>query len=191
MAEACSSCDAIAPAGLIGRLSKFVVGLAQLGFVYTLVTQVVPNPPDQPSTNPMYWVGIGLAYALLSWTVNLGFRKTWRSWPFVVAIAVTGLAAGYDWVAYGTLWAAPLSTVTALVAVYVHGHMGMCHTLAAILGTPGCEMRAFDHLKTKIAGGEAKLTVCPGFWARLDEWEDNLRRRMRHQDPVAYREAKE
>ena len=46
--------------------------------------------------------------------------------------------------------------------------LGTAHVLAAILGTPGCEMRAFAHLRSKFQGGDAGSVPCPGGIDRFD-----------------------
>ncbi len=41
---------------------------------------------------------------------------------------------------------------------------------AAVLATPGCEMRSIPHLIAILRMGDLKEHVCPGPLDRFDEW---------------------
>ena len=165
----------LAPAGIIGRIGKFLMGSWQLYAVYMLVTNLGFFAGPDGRTHVMFWIISALALVLLSWTVNLGFRRRWGKRPFWVASAVIVVAIGIDFVLYGDFWGMPLAVVLLTLSIYVHGHMGFCHVLASILATPGCEMRAPAHFASLVTRSQAKLVVCPGIWSRLDAWEARLK----------------
>lgn len=177
--EACggSQCATIPPASITGRVAKFMMGALQLQLVYTLVLNGMLVGVEQMPRNSMLWVAIILAYALISWTVNLGFGRAWGAKPAAVAVLLTAVAALATYVLYGAVWGPPFALAVASVAVYVHGHMGLSHVLAAIMGTAGCEMRVIPQIWSRINGSDPNLVLCPGIWTRIDLWEANLRNR--------------
>jgi len=155
------------------------MGLLQLQLVITLVTQPQIIQSETPPSNIGLWVAVGIAFALLPWTVNLGFNKKWHSKPLIVALIVLGLAAIVGYASSGGLWNVPTALVLFAITIYVHGHMGICHVLASLIATPGCEMRALPEVWSKITGGHTEFHVCPGTWSRMDDWEDRWRDRLR------------
>lgn len=170
----CSQPSALLPPGPIGRAARFLMGVVQVYFVYIVIANPgIVSSPNAP-TNTMYWVGVGLAFALLSWTVNLAFDLKWGKWPSLTAVAIALLAAGLNFGLYGTFWGVPLGLVVTVVAVYVHGHMGVSHLLAAIIATPGCEMKSIPHLAAIARGSESACASCPGVWKPLDRFEARL-----------------
>lgn len=165
------TCETLAPAGLFGRLGKMLMGIAQVAFVFTLVTNLQFITADGPPRSLSFWLVVVLAFYLFNWAVNLGFNRTWGKNPLRVAMAATAVAGLVGFLVQGQLWSAPLAAVVSLVAGYVHGHVGVCHILAAIMGTPGCEMRVFSDIACRFTGKTPKLARCPGIWSRIDEME--------------------
>ena len=167
----------LAPAGIIGRVGKLSMGVAQLLGVYVLVRnyELVVSPVAPRDVG--FWIFVGLAFALLSWTINLGFQRAWRSRPFLIATGLALVTGLFGLTIQGAIWNPSFALVVYVVTVYVHGHMGFCHVLASIIATPGCEMRAIDHVRAMLTGKVAELRICPGIWTRLDEWEARVRGR--------------
>ncbi len=176
----------LAPAGILSRIGKLTLGALQLFFVVNLLRVFQIGFPEEVVRSTGFWIGVVLAFALLSWTVNLGFNRPWGARPFVAALIIAGAAGLYSAAIMGSLWSPPLLVVLWGLTIYVHGHMGICHVLAAVMGTPGCEMRVFTHIKSKLRGGQATLCACPGFWTPLDGWEENLKRKLRGEDTLAF-----
>ncbi len=55
---------------------------------------------------------------------------------------------------------------------YIFTHLGAAFLIAAIIGTPGCEMRAFHDLWSRLTGISTKEHVCPvGPLTPIDRWE--------------------
>ena len=79
--------------------------------------------------------------------------------------------------AFGTLRTG--SVETALLArtiwiwlFYLSTHLGLSFLLSAVLGTPGCEMRAFHDLYSRLSGNPTKEHYCPvGPLSAIDRWE--------------------
>lgn len=86
--------------------------------------------------------------------------------------AVLAGAIVFDLVVYGGIWGPPLALLLYIVGVYVHAHLGVAHILAGIIGTPGCEMRAYAHLSTILLKKDpTEAAICPGMWTPVDKWE--------------------
>lgn len=169
--EACAVTNTLSPAGIVSRTGKLMMGLLQIWLVFVLVT----NPQIVRSETPPFSIGllaaVGLAFLLLPWTVNLGFNKKWHSKPLIAALIALGLAANVGFAAGGSLWNVPTALVLYVITIYVHGHMGICHVIAALIATPGCEMRAIPQVWSKITRSNTEFHVCPGMWSKIDDWE--------------------
>lgn len=176
-ATCATSAVALAPASIIGRIGKFSMGTAQLLGVYSLGTAYAVVTLDTAPASVGLWIFAGLAFGLLSWTVNIAFRRTWGAKPFYVAIGLAAAGALYGFATAGIFWSLPFALVVYVVTMYVHAHMGFCHVLAALLATPGCEMRSINHLFSKLTGNKAALQICPGIWTPIDNWEARIRHR--------------
>lgn len=167
----------LAPAGLLSRAGKLMMGLLQIYLVFQLLVGYKVIFRESMPTGITLIIAVVLAFALLSWTINLGFQRRWGARPFYVALGAVGVAMALGYFMGGGFWGLPLASVLYGITVYVHGHMGPCHVLAAVMGTPGCEMRSPDHLRAMLQGKKAELHICPGFWTPLDEWEARIRGR--------------
>lgn len=167
----------LAPAGWLSRAGKLGMGVLQIFLVFQLIVNYKIVFSESMPSNSGLVIAVVLAFALLSWTLNLGFKRQWGARPFYVAVGVVCVSMVVGYFLNGSVWGVPLASVLYVVTVYVHGHMGPCHVLAAVLATRGCEMRAPDHLLAILRGKQAELHICPGAWSRIDEWEARARGR--------------
>ncbi|MBU2676993.1 MAG: hypothetical protein KJP16_07900, partial [Gammaproteobacteria bacterium] len=56
--------------------------------------------------------------------------------------------------------------------VYAFGHLGLAFLVSGLIGTPGCEMRAFHDLYSRVSGMPTKEHFCPiGPLHPIDQWE--------------------
>ena len=56
--------------------------------------------------------------------------------------------------------------------VYLYGHLGAAFIISGLIATPGCEMRAFHDLYSRITGTPTKEHYCPvGPLHPIDQWE--------------------
>ena len=118
-----------------------------------------------------FYAFVAIAYWVTPHVINIGFGKSWRRrsrWA-VAGVAAVLLAAGL--MIYGTWWAGPLAVFIQLWLTYVALHLGLSFILSSIIATPGCEMRAMQHLWTLMTGRTTKEHYCPGPLDRLDKWE--------------------
>ena len=56
--------------------------------------------------------------------------------------------------------------------LYIFAHLGTAFLIASLIGTPGCEMRAFHDLFSRVTGIATKEHACPvGPLRPIDDWE--------------------
>ena len=162
--------------GPIGRLVRLVFAAACAFALYTLAVAhevlITTRVPDDFG----WWFMIGLGFYLMPYVINIGFSVNWkRGSQIVVALLVVG-AGGVGLWQSGSFWAPPLGWLMVAMTTYVYGHLGISFVLSAILGTPGCEMRAVPHLWTVVTGRQTAEHYCPGTLDRVDKWESRRAR---------------
>ena len=158
--------------GMIGRLLRFALGafclwvLAQLALYWQTTT-------SQPvSTLPNRVLVIGVPLYLINYVVKIGFGRSWGRRPLLVTVTVLAVAALAGWLLTGSPDNALLGTVLNLWLVYFYAHLGISFLLAALIATPGCEMRAIPELKGRITGNASEEHCCPvALLTRIDAWE--------------------
>lgn len=158
--------------GPIGRIVRLGFGALLLWHVYGLVQMsgyLIANDGHIPS---MIWNGIPFGLFLISYVINIGYSRAWKKWPAVVsAIALTGIAS-YAYVTVGTIETKLLASSIWFWELYVFSHLGLAFIVAGIIGTPGCEMRAFHDLYSRVSGVTTKEHYCPvGPLNPIDQWE--------------------
>jgi hypothetical protein len=158
--------------GIFGRVGRFLVGIFALSFLPEVLPHtnfLVKTPPSTSSFN--YFFGVAIAFWLLPDVVNIGFNIRWgrRSQQLFLWLAAVAIVA--DLVYYGALWGPPLGWLVLSMSVFTLGYLGLSHVLAALIGTPGCEMRAIPHLWAMLRGESVEEVVCPGHWDWVDKVE--------------------
>lgn len=118
-----------------------------------------------------WWAFMAVGFGLLPYVVNIGFSRSWRRKPQIVLGIGLALAIVVDLVVFGTWWAPPLGALVWVWLVYFSAHLGGSFVVSAIIATPGCEMRAFPHLWTRLTGRDTKEHYGPGFIDTVDRWE--------------------
>ena len=158
--------------GPIGRLVWLVFGALCLSHVYWL-NQVNDNLMDADGhIRSILWNGIVIGLFLVSYVVNIGFSRSWRKWPAIISAGVLAAIALYGYLTAGTAETSMLARTLWIWELYVFSHLGLAFALAALIGTPGCEMRAFHDLYSRITGNPTKEHHCPiGPLQPIDRWE--------------------
>lgn len=172
--------------GTKGRVLRMVAGV--VGLSGTLVALLQPRLIIELHTIRLadagLWTWLGLIYLAFHlyvhvnafpYIINIGYGKDWRYRPFFVAVGLAGLAAVADRVLFGGWWSPLLGWYVFAFLVYSTAHLGIAHVLAAILGTPGCEMRSIPQLFGSLTGQEVEEHFCPGSWTKFDEREAQRR----------------
>jgi hypothetical protein len=161
---------------IIGRTVRFLLGAACAWYVYDLVSHygyfVGMDVPRLLEDIP-WLLSVLFAFHVFPYIVNIGFSRDWRRRPQLGIIVLAIVTGVIGIIQYGSFWAPPLGWLIVVWLIYVYGHLGTSMLVAAMIGTPGCEMRAIPHLWTIVSGRQTAEHYCPGFLNRLDKWESS------------------
>jgi hypothetical protein len=120
----------------------------------------------------LIWNGILPGLFLISYVVNIGFSRAWRKWPAIVSAIVILAVAGVGYFLRGNIETELLARTIWTWEIYLFSHLGLAFLIAGVIGTPGCEMRAFHDLYSRITGVPTKEHFCPiGPLHPIDQWE--------------------
>jgi hypothetical protein len=158
--------------GLVGRLARLALGALCLWYVYGLV--MIGGDVMSPAGNvpTMIWNGILPGLFLVSYVVNIGYSRAWKKWPAIISALAFAAVALVGQVTSGTVETVALARLVWSWELYVFAHLGLSFLLAAMIGTPGCEMRAFHDLYSRVTGVPTKEHYCPvGPLHPIDQWE--------------------
>ena len=160
--------------GPIGRVVRLSLGALCAWYVFDLTSHyyyfVGMSSPRLPEDIP-WMISVLFAFYVFPYVLNIGFARDWRRKPQLVLVSLAVVAGVAGLVQYGSFWAPPLGWFAVVWLVYVYGHLGLSFLIAAVIGTPGCEMRTIPHLWTIVTGRETAEHYCPGILNRLDKWE--------------------
>ncbi|MCK0070730.1 hypothetical protein [Kordiimonas laminariae] len=163
------------PPGPVGRLFRLIFGGLSLYYVYGLWSVWNYMMTEDGHIEPLIWNGVFASLLLVSYVINIGYSRDWKKRPalfsliYLLVIGFIGLQSSGDW--ENTV----LATGIVLWELYIFLHLGLCFILAAIIGTPGCEMRAFHHLYGIATGTDTKEHHCPiGPLSAIDRWERKI-----------------
>ena len=158
----------LARPGPIGRSVRLVLGALLLWLVWQLATRA--STPDW--YDPTLWLLVGLGLVLVPYVVNIGFGVNWGAWPRILSAATLLGVASVSYMTATSPEVSPLLlAITNIWMIYIFAHLGASFLLAALLATPGCEMRAMPHLSGLLFKYDAREHYCPGFIDNIDQWE--------------------
>ncbi len=160
------------PPGPLGRLLRLVLGVLILKFIVDWLTIIDSSDFNQPFI--LFWIAISVS--LVPYVVNIGFGIKSGAKPRFILLGIWALAAVAGFVIESVFRSEILWSVIEVTQIYIYGHLGVSFLLAAILSTPGCEMRAIPHLLGKVSGKGSQEHYCPGFIDNVDRWERNRSR---------------
>ena len=155
--------------GVVGRLIRLGLGMGVLLLLVGLLTRWRDDlwaglPPLEVS----FAILVGLALYFTSYVFNIALGLRWGQRTLAGVLVGAVVAALVGLAAQGTM-------ANAWLGIYVWGWLGAfcaflgpAHLLAAALGTPGCEMRSYAHLRALLRGGDVSSVACPGGIDRLD-----------------------
>ena len=167
--------EALFRPGPIGRVVRFLLAVLCLDVVVSILMQPSAFVTGRAVEAPGIWIMVALGLWFFPDVVNLGFTTAWtRSVLFTSLTALAGVAALVSWVAFGHTVRPGIGVVVAVWLLYTYGHLGISFLLAAILATPGCEMRSIPQLWTLVSGKSADIRACPGVLTPIDRWEARL-----------------
>ncbi len=150
--------------GPVGRVTRLALGLLCVWYVSELLGVQSDLVDRQGDIRETIWNGILPGLFLISYIVNIGFSRTWKKWPVLISAATL--------LAIAVLAPDRLARSIWVWELYLYGHLGISFLLAALIGTPGCEMRALHDLYSRISGIPTKEHYCPvGPLNPIDQWE--------------------
>ncbi|MCW8834451.1 MAG: hypothetical protein OQK09_14740 [Colwellia sp.] len=166
----------VEPPGIIGRIVRFILGY----FCLDLFIQIVNDIPGMIERgwpiNFVSMLSIILGFYLLRPVINIGFTLHSKFIPQFVVAVISVIILVYQWLLELPLFGFEFTVFLMFWMSYVFGHLGISFVVAAIIRTPGCEMRGLPHLWSKITGKKSLEHYCPGPLAPLDRWEKTLKR---------------
>ncbi len=166
----------IAKPGPVGRLVRFVFGVASVYYVVGLLSVRAGLLTDESSIRPLILNGLLPSVFLVSYVVNIGFSRAWKKWPALVSVALILASAGVGYIQSSAFQSLLLARTIWALELYLFTHLGLSFLLSAILATPGCEMRSFHHLYSIVTGKPTPEHHCPvGPLSAIDRWEKEHR----------------
>jgi len=158
--------------GPVGRIARLAFGALCLGYVISLL-QVTGNLfGGDGHIKQIIWNGIIIGLFLVSYVVNIGCSKAWKKWPAIISACIFLSIAAAGYFIQGQVESRLLAQVIWGWELYVFSHLGFAFVAAGVIGTPGCEMRAFHDLYSRLTGNPTKEHFCPiGPLHLIDQWE--------------------
>ncbi len=158
--------------GPVGRLVRLGFGIMSLFYVHGLIQVADVLIDTDGHIVALVWNGVLPGLFLVSYVINIGFSRAWKKWPAVVSTAVLAIAAGVGYVTAATVETNLLAFGIWSWELTLFSHLGLAFILAAVIRTPGCEMRAFHDLYSRLTGVPTHEHVCPvGPLGPIDAWE--------------------
>jgi hypothetical protein len=162
--------------GWVGRAVRLVLGalLLQGAFTIGMGFEQLRDARGVPDSI-ILWVVAALLFLSMREVIDLGLGVSWGRKAQMVTVLLAGLTIALDFVFYGRLWAPPLGILFYVWALLIALPLGIALVLAGLLGTPGCEMRAYAELLARLRGRSASEHYCPGGFDFVDRREARLR----------------
>ena len=158
--------------GPIGRVVRLAFGVLCLSYVVGLIDVTGDLFTNDGHIRSVVWSGILISLFLISYVINIGFSRAWKKWPALVSGGVLLVIGGIGYVMEGTVETNFLAQAVWGWELYLFSHLGMAFIISALIATPGCEMRAFHDLYSRLTGFPTKEHYCPvGPLHPIDRWE--------------------
>jgi len=158
--------------GPIGRVARLGFGLLCLLQVYWLIQLSADLIGADGHIRSVVWNGSVIGLFLISYVVNIGFSRAWKKWPAMFSAAAFLAIAAFGYITAGIFETQSLARSLWAWELYLFSHIGAAFILSAVIGTPGCEMRAFHDLYSRLTGAPSKEHYCPvGPLHPIDQWE--------------------
>jgi len=158
--------------GPVGRIVRLFFGILCLRYVAGLLQVGANLFSADAHIRPLIWNGVIIGLFLISYVINIGFSRAWKKWPAIVCAGVFLALAAVGQLTEGTPETVLLARSIWIWELYLFSHLGIAFVIAAVIGTPGCEMRAFHDLYSRLTGKSTKEHFCPvGPLHPIDQWE--------------------
>jgi len=160
--------------GPIGRIVRLAFGVLCAHYMVSLFDVSGDLIGSDGHIRAVVWNGVLIGLILISYIVNIGFSRAWKKWPAIFSAGVFIALAGYGQVTQGAIETEFLAGAIWSWELYLFTHLGTAFIISAAIGTPGCEMRAFHDLYSRLSGTPTKEHYCPvGPLHPIDKWESN------------------
>jgi len=157
---------------------RLVFGLLCAWYVFDLIQVAGYFVGADGHIRPLILNGVLPGLFLVSYVINIGFSRAWKKWPAIVSGGIFAAIAGFGYFANGSGESALLARVVWCWELYLFSHLGAAFIVSGLIGTPGCEMRAFHDLFSRISGIPTKEHHCPvGPLQSIDQWETSRSQR--------------
>ena len=158
--------------GPLGRAIRFIFAFLCVWYVFNLV-RIYGNLIDSDGyVRQLIWNGVIVGLFLVSYVINIGFTRDWKKWPAIISAAAFVVIGGMGYVSQESFETHSLAIAIWIWEIYLFTHLGLAFLLSGLIGSPGCEMRAFHHLYSKVTGKPTKEHYCPiGPLHAIDQWE--------------------
>ncbi len=158
--------------GIIGRLVRLSLAVLCLQALWRLLNEHAALIATPVNLLPEFALLMLAPLCIFNYVVNIGFSKNWGRWPLWVSLGGIGTLATLSFAASGSLDGPLLGAPLLLWLVYFYAHLGISFLLAALIATPGCEMRSIPELFGRIIGRDAAGHHCPvAILGKIDAWE--------------------
>lgn len=158
--------------GPIGRLVRLGYGVLCIWFVAGLLDVSGDLLRGFGGIRPLMTFGLVIGLFLISYIINIGFSRSWKKWPAYISGGIFVAMAAFGYLTKGTLDTGLLAGAVWGWEFYLFSHLGAAFLIAGLIGTPGCEMRAFHDLYSRLTGIATKEHYCPvGPVHSIDQWE--------------------
>jgi hypothetical protein len=168
----------LARPGPYGRLLRLALGILCSYALYELFKHgrfIIQSPVTVIPNIAMLVIP---AVLMVNYVVNIGFGRSWGRWPCYVSVLAWLMTVAVSWLTTGTPDHVLPGIALWIWLVYFYAHLGISFLLAAIIATPGCEMRAIPELAGKLTGRPVAEHRCPAaILTQIDKWEPRRRRR--------------
>ena len=158
--------------GSVGRSVRLALGAMCAWYVQGLIDVSGQLLDASGHIRAVVWNGTAIGLFLVSYVINIGFSRPWKKWPALVSAALFLLLAALGYFTAGTFETQLLARTIWVWTVYLYLHLGLSFIVSGLIATPGCEMRAFHDLYSRITGIATKEHYCPfGPLHPIDQWE--------------------
>jgi hypothetical protein len=158
--------------GPVGRLVRLAFGVMCAWYVHGLIDGASQLMDSSGHIRSFIWNGTAIGLFLVSYVINIGYSRSWKKWPAIVSAALFLIVAGIGYITSASFETELLARTIWVWEVYLFAHLGAAFLISVVIATPGCEMRAFHDLYSRITGIPTKEHYCPvGPLHPIDQWE--------------------
>ena len=159
-------------AGPIGRIVRLTLGLLCMYALWE-ITNIAANFIAQPVRFlPNLSLLLLAPFCIFNYVINIGYSKDWHRYPLIASLVSFAVIALGGYIINGDVNSNLLGIALIAWLGYFFGHLGVSFLIAAVLATPGCEMRAIPELIGKVTGKASSEHQCPvSFISGIDNWE--------------------